>query len=67
MTRSPSPTSRLARSFRLMRLRMERIRLARRMRGLAGLLDVPHDVSAQAQARIARMRRRAQAVARILG
>jgi len=46
---------------------MERIRLARRMRGLAGLLDVPHEVSVQAQARIARMRRRAQAVARILG
>lgn len=67
MTRSPSLTSRFVRSFRLLRLRMERIRLARRMRGLAGLLDVPHEVSVQAQARIARMRRRAQAVARILG
>lgn len=67
MTRSPTPTSRFVRSFRLLRLRMERIRLARRMRGLAGLLDVPHEVSVQAQARIARMRRRAQAVARILG
>ena len=35
--------------------------------GLAGLLDVPHDVSVQAQARIARMRRRAQAVVRVAG
>lgn len=67
MPKTPSPLGRLARSFRLLRLRLERARLTRRMRGLAGLLDVPHDVAAQAQARIARMRRRAQAVARILG
>lgn len=59
--------TRRARPLRLLRLRLERIRLVRRMQGLSGLLDVPHEVACQAKARIVRLRRRVQAVARLLG
>jgi hypothetical protein len=59
--------SRLPRWTRRLALRVERFRLATRIRGLAGLIDVPHEVAGAAQDRIARLRRRAAAVARIIG
>lgn len=55
------------RILRRLRLRLEGIRLRARMRGLAGLIDVPHEVADQAQARLSRLQRRAEAVARIIG
>jgi hypothetical protein len=57
----------LPRRLRRFALQVERFRLAARMRALAGLIDVPHEVAAVAHARIARMQRRAAAVARIIG
>lgn len=62
MTRPRRP-----RWIRRLRLRVGRLRLATRMRGLAGLTDVPHEVADAARARIARLQSRAAAVARIIG
>lgn len=61
------PKTRAARFLRKIRLRLERARLTSRMRALAGLIDVPHDLAEQAQARLSRLQRRAQAVARLIG
>lgn len=56
-----------ARRLRRLRLRVERLRLARRMRELSALLDVPHDIAEGARARIARLARRDRALARMIG
>jgi hypothetical protein len=56
-----------ARPLRAIRLRLERARLAARIRELSGLLDVPHDVADAARARIARLDRRRRALIRLGG
>lgn len=53
--------------LRRLRLRVERARLARRIGELAGLLDVPHEVSDAARARIARLTHRTRALDRLIG
>lgn len=58
--RRPGPLCRL-------RLRVERIRLARRIRELRGLMDVPHDIADAARARVERLARRERVLARLLG
>jgi hypothetical protein len=66
---SPFPASahRLRRLIpRQLILRIERLRLARRIRELRGLLDVPHDIAEHAGARIERLARRDRALARML-
>ncbi len=60
MRRRPGPVCRL-------RLRIERIRLARRIRELRGLLDVPHDIADAARARMERLSRRDRVLARLIG
>jgi hypothetical protein len=58
---------RLRRALRRLRLRAERTRLAARSRELGGLVDVPHDIAEAARERLDRLRRRAQAIDRIVG
>jgi hypothetical protein len=62
--RLPSHPLRL---LRRMRLRIERLRLARRIRELSGLTDVPHDIADGARSRIEQLARRDRALARLIG
>lgn len=55
------------RLLRGLRLRVERLRLARRIRELSDLTDVPHDIADGARARIDRLTRRDRALARLIG
>lgn len=48
-------------------LRVEGLRLARRIRDLAELVDVPHDIADSARTRIARLARRRRALTRLIG
>jgi hypothetical protein len=65
MAQTPHPIP--VRPLRALRLRLERARLAARIRELSGLLDVPHDVADAARARIARLDRRRRALMRLGG
>jgi hypothetical protein len=53
--------------WRRLRLRIERIRLARSICELSGLIDVQHDVAEAARERIARLARRDRALERLIG
>lgn len=55
------------RPLRILRLRIERLRLARRIRELSGLTEVPHDIADGARQRIERLARRDRALARLMG
>ncbi len=62
----PDIRTRALRQTRRLRLFIERLRLAARIRELHGLLDVPHEVADRARARIDRLARRERALQRAL-